>query len=248
MRKSKLLLVVTFVLGISVLAYAQYYNYVGGYYGTDHGNTIPPVQAFLNNIGGSCVYVVDGPFAANVGHWDTYNNYDPSYNWGIDWYEFVFSCEHGGPWYYLVNDGYVYLDNVGDPHPDGGWGDYFTNWVVLYSCYVVCSPVEKPHQWWYPWVFDDDDVFSSNKRLHIVNGFHTPAWIFPAVNVSTQYAIRISNGGDILQEWFNCVTSYGGPDPYDKACSVYYPDCSADKLCAHTEPVNTNVFACRHIQ
>lgn len=241
MKRSKVLLVGIFMLGISVLAYSQYYNYVGGYYGTDHGNTIPPVQAFLNNIGGSCVYVVDGPFAANVGHWDTYNNYDPSYNWGIDWYEFVFSCEHGGPWYYLVNDGYVYLDNVGDPHPDGGWGDYFTNWVVLYSCYVVCSPIEKPNDWWAPWVFDDDDIFSSSDKLHIVNGFHTPAWIAPAVNVSTQYAIRISNGGYILQEWFDCITAYGNPGIYDLACSVFFSECRYDTLCSHTEGVGNSL-------
>lgn len=37
------------MFGSSGLAYAQY-NYVGGYYGTGHGNTVPPVQAFLNNI------------------------------------------------------------------------------------------------------------------------------------------------------------------------------------------------------
>jgi hypothetical protein len=217
------------------------YNFVGGYYGTDWGNTIPPVQAFLDNIGGPCVYVVGGPFAANVAHWDTYNNYDPSWNWGIDWYEFVYSCEHGGPWQFWVNDGVVDLFNVGDPvidpyiENDGGWGDYFTNWVCLYSCYVVCSPIEKPYQWWYPWVFDDDDIFSSNDRLHIVNGFHTPAWIYPAVNVSTQYAIRLKYGGRILYEWFDCITAFGGSDPYDKACSVFFSECRYDTLCSHTE-------------
>jgi hypothetical protein len=86
MSKSKLLLLVIFILGISVLAYAQCsypWYWVGGYYGTDAGNTRPPVQAFLTNVApGSCVYTTWGPYAAVRANWDSNNN---QVTYGIDW-------------------------------------------------------------------------------------------------------------------------------------------------------------------
>ncbi|UCH92657.1 MAG: hypothetical protein JSV88_20500 [Candidatus Aminicenantes bacterium] len=264
MRRSKLLLVVILMFGISALANAQCTNpwcYVGGYHGTDWGNTIPPVDAFLTNMApGSCVWTTDGPFAANVAHWDTYNNYDPSFNFGIDWYEFVYSCEHGAPWKFWVNDGIVDLENIGDPvinpsiENDGGWGDWYTNWVVIYSCSVVCSPIEKPTNWMDPWiklnpycVFHADSL--DNHQLHIVNGFRTPAYVAPAVTVSTYYAQAIRDGvGQVLWEWFYnvWVYSYCSSTSYDKACSVYYASCHNDTLSSYAAdpPATGDLFSC----
>jgi hypothetical protein len=150
-----------------------------------------------------------------------------------------------------VNDGYVYLCDIGDPHPDGGWGDYYLNWLVLYSCYVVYPPIEKPNNWWQPWI---DNKYCGKpypvlNGLHIVNGFLTPAYVSPAVNVSPQYALRIRNGpGQVLMEWINCVWlfSYCQTTSYDKACSVFYASCQNDTLASYAPdpPAAGDVFTC----
>jgi hypothetical protein len=247
MRKSKLFLVVIFMLVISALAYAQCsypWCWVGGFYGTDHGNTKPPVQAFLTNMAtGSCVYLTGGPYAAVRANWDSNNNQVTN---GIDWWDFTFSCEHGGPWYFLVNDGYVYIDTqIGDPAPDGGWGDYYTNWLVLYSCYVVCSPIEKPSNWFQPWI-TANPIYAFH-GIHIVNGFRTPAYVSPAVTVSTYYARAIRDGvGQVLWEWFNNVWiySYCSSTNYDKACSVFYASCQNDTLSSYAADPSSGTFSC----
>ena len=215
--------------------------YVGGFYGTDHGNTLPPVQAFINTMA-NCGHYTGGPYAANVDDWDCYNNAIPN---GIDWWDFVFSCEPGAPWYFVVDNGGVNLDSAGfGDCADGSWGDYYANWVVLYSCQVVCSPIEKGADW--PDVWIDRDPVAVFDGLHILNGFRTNAYVSPAVTVATQYGTAICNGGEILTEWFNAVWTYSycSSTNYDKACSVFYVSCQGDTLTSYAADPSSGTFNC----
>jgi hypothetical protein len=179
--------------------------------------------------GGSYVGNTWGPTAAVRANWDSNNN--QNYN-GIDFWDITYSCEHGAQWLFVVNDGNVNLDNdIGDAAPDGGWGDFYNMWVVLYSCQVMCSPIEKGANWPQPWITANPKYVLHG--THIVNGFRTNAYVAPAVNVSTQYALQIRNGdGEILWEWFYCVWTYSycQSSSYDKPTSVFWNSCRYDSL------------------
>ncbi len=235
-------LVTTIVLFVCICAPA-FPTWIGGYYGTDWGNTKPPVDAFINTVAGYG-HTTGGPSAGYVDNWNCYNNNIPD---GIDWWDFVFSCEHGAPWQFLVNDGTVDLYGAGfGTCAAQGWGDYYANWVVLYSCQVVCSEVERPNDWWAPWTNKDpEEVFDG---LHILNGFRTNAYVSPAVTVSTQYANAICNGGQILTEWFNAVWTYSycSSTSLDKACSVFYGSCQTDTLTSYAADPPSGGFNCWH--
>ena len=240
MKFAKLVITITLFVFLCTPVSATYF---GGYYGTDWGNTKPPVTAFINTVSGYSGHTTGGPTAANMSNWDCYNNSNPS---GIDWWDFVFSCEHGNPWKFWVNDGVVDLDSAGfGDCAAGSWGDYYANWVVLYSCQVVCSPIEKGASGWDD-VWIDRDPVAVFDGLHILNGFRTNAYVSPAVNVSTQYAHAICTGGEILEEWFNCVWNYSycSSTSMDKACSVFYVSCENDTLTSYAADPSSGTFNC----
>lgn len=199
----------------------------GGYVGTDHNNTTPPVWAFISTMQ-SHGHPYNQYYYANVYMYDYLND---SYTDSVN---FAFTCAHGNTWSYVVNDGTVYLQNIGWWLIDRGWGTSSANWATLYSCYVVASPIEKPSDWHSPWILNNPwDVMDG---IHLVTGFRTPAYISPAVDVSREFAHRISNGYEIRSSWFDMIWTYGWASfmPYDKGCAVYYPNSGTDTIYSYS--------------
>lgn len=256
MSKIKILMIFVLVICVTVLTFPTRF---GGFYGTDWGNTVPPVQAFLDTVDTyntlTPVYDIQalqepiplathytgGPYAAYVNNWDDYNNAATT---GIDDYEFTYSCEHGAQWMFWVNDGVVNLNDANfGSGPDIGWGDDRVNWVVLYSCTVIATP-EEVTDWWSVWMANNSyDVMDG---VHMVMGFRTPAWIAPAVNVSTQFAHYICQGEEVLLKWFHAVWfySYCSTTSYDKASAVFWPSSEHDTLTSYSADPSPDILYC----
>jgi hypothetical protein len=228
MRRTKSFTVLVLLIGITVLTYAAASRSprFGGYYGTDSGNTRPPVSAFINTAAGYG-HITGGPMAGYVDYFDYYNN---TYYTGIDYWEFAYVCASGGVWKFMVNDGWVDLnDPAFGSGPDQGWGDYHLNWAAFYVGSFLASPLEV-EDWWSVWMADNPyDVMDG---VHMILGFRTNAYVSPAVSVSTHYADYICSGGEILLKWFHAVWYYSfcQTTSYDKASAVFSPGCQHDTL------------------
>ncbi|UCH92896.1 MAG: hypothetical protein JSV88_21745 [Candidatus Aminicenantes bacterium] len=244
LRMVEFLIALVLVIGISFPAHSVW---VGGYYdGADTGNCRPVVEAFLNNINAS---VIEGPFEGRVANFDSDNDNWNSNPPGFDWYDFGFVCAHGNQWRFEMVNGMVNLNSAGfGSSAAQGWGDDFLEWVVLYSCLVVASPLENPQpNWWSVWKDDPNDVFDG---LHILNGFRTNAWVPPAQTVASQYARKLNNGEYILYAWFDAVTQYGWWWLFgnDRASSVFWDSNRYDTMSSFSpDPPTETIFVIRYM-
>lgn len=222
-------------LGLCIPAFsAQVHEALSYYSSADTANCKPPAQAFYNNIN---AVVKSGPTVGSKSYFDSSNDL----YW--DGTDLGYVCAHGNQWLFALSDGTVYLDYLSD-----GWGETDMEWAVLYSCQVVCSPLEKPSNWWQPWIIESSDVFDC---LHIVNGFRTNAYVIPAASVTTNYCSRLNNGGYVLQSWFDAVFWWGwwilGND---KASSMYFGTCEFDtfnSIAADPAATQTSDFWCTYV-
>jgi hypothetical protein len=213
---------------------------VGYYSSADTSSCRPPVQAFLNRISANRK---GGPAPGYVNRFDTSND---TY---IDQWDMVFCCAHGNRWRFAFSNGTVNLNSSyfgGGSHK--GWGNVDLEWVILYSCLVVASPLETS-SWYQVWVDESRDVFD---RLHILNGFRTSAYVWCAPNVADDYARRLNNGGYILGSWFDAIYAEGDfSGGMDRGCSVFYEQCRYDRVNSFSsDPAETQEsnFKCSYIR
>ena len=235
MNVKRFLIVLVVCVGLCMPAFSATVNEAIAYYSSaDTYNCKPPAQAFVNNI--SAQYN-NGPYVGYVNRFTTSND---SY-W--DARDLGFVCAHGSRWLFALSNGTVYLDYLSD-----GWGDVDMEWAILYSCLVVASPIERPNDWWKPWIIESTDVFD---RLHIVNGFRTSAYVAPAVNVTTNYCSRLNNGNYILDSWFDAIYAYGYYwTAYDQGTSMYYGTCENDRVnsfASDPSATQTSNFHCTYM-
>jgi len=231
----KRFLIVLIAISLVVPVFSASVNSAISYYSSaDTYNCKPPAQAFRNNISANNNA---GPYVGYVNRFTTSND---SY-W--DARDMGFVCAHGNRWLFALSNGTVYLDNLTD-----GWGDNNLEWTILYSCLVVASPLERPNDWWQPWIIESTDVFD---RLHIVNGFRTSALVSPAVNVTTNYCSRVNNGNYVLDSWFDAIYAYGQYwGPYDQGTSMYYGTCEYDtfnSFASDPSETQTSDFHCYYM-
>ena len=237
MRKAKIVSILCLMVCVTAVLYGTKFI---GLYGTDSGNTYPPVAAFLDTVDNYPGHITIGPIPHYCSNWDTANN---AYNTGVDDAQFVYTCEHGSPWAISTNNGTCNFNGYsfgGSSHM--GWGDDQLNWIVLYSCQVICSPLETS-DWWSVWMANNPyDVMDG---VHIINGFRTNAYVSPAVSVSTHYADYICTGGEILTTWFHAVWNYSycSSSSYDKACAVFSPPSQSDTLTSYSsDPAPSSLY------
>jgi hypothetical protein len=228
MRKTKIFMVLVLMFCVTVSVQATRF---GGLYGTDSGNTRPPVAAFLDTVDNYAGHTRVGPTAHYIANWDSSNN---AANTGVDDFQFTFTCEHGSPWAITTNNGTCNFNAYSFGSSNNyGWGDDQVNWIVLYSCQVIRSEIEVA-DWWSVWM--SNNPYDVMDGVHMVLGFRTNAYVSPAVTVSTNYANEICTGGECLLKWFHSVWffSYCQTSSYDKASAVFEPNSEDDTLTSYS--------------
>jgi hypothetical protein len=237
MKKTKIFMVLVLMFCVTVAVHATRF---GGLYGTDSGNTQPPVAAFLNTVDNYAGHTRTGPTAHYIANWDSSNN---ATNTGVDDFQFTYTCEHGSPWAILTNNGTCNFNSSGfGGSSNMGWGDDQVNWIVLYSCQVIRSPIEVS-DWSSVWI--SQNPYDVMDGVHMILGFRTNAYVSPAVSVSTHYADYICTGGQVLLKYFHAVWyySYCSSSSNDKACAVFDPNSQNDTLTSYSsDPPNTSLY------
>jgi hypothetical protein len=235
MRKTKIVMILGLVVCLTVVVYATRF---GGFYGTDWPDSIPAVQAFLDEVDEHSGHTTTGPTAHYKSTWDTSNNS------GVDDYEFTYSCGHGDRWELLTNNGWLDLNGSGfGGSSHQGWGDDRCNWILLYSCQVVAGPPDVT-DWWSVWM--SNNPYDVMDGVHMVLGFRTNAYKAPTEDVSSHYAEYICTGGKCLLKWFHAVWyySYCQTTGYDKACAVFSPYSQNDTLTSYSSDPAPWVLYC----
>jgi hypothetical protein len=235
MKKTKIFMVLVLMFCVTAAVHATRF---GGFYGTDWADSIPAVEAFLDEVDEHSGHTTTGPTAHYNSTWDTANNS------GVDDFEFTYSCGHGDRWKLLTNTGWLDLNGSGfGGSSNQGWGDDQCNWILLYSCKVIASQIEVT-DWSSVWI--SQNPYDVMDGVHMIMGFRTNAYKSPTNEVSREYAEYICTGGQVLLKWFHAVWyySYCQTTSLDKASAVFDPNSQNDTLTSYSsDPPNTSLYS-----